>query len=399
MSVIVTDGEERVGYNVMKSLGKRGVDITSCSKTKISASSFSKYCNNHFIYPDPSKNTINFLKRIFQEVKKRRYEMLIPVSDFSVIPISKYRNKFQKYTKIPLTTHENILKVYNKIETLKIGMENDIPCPQILFPKNLQKLKEISKDLQYPIVIKPAVSQRWIDNKTKYQRVEFAYSRNDLVEKYKKMFDRKYPPIIEEYIPGTGYGFFGLYNNSDLRAFFVHKRIKEFPVGKGASTLRMSVKNQKVKKFGDKLLKNLDWHGVAMVEFRMDSRDKKPKLMEVNGRFWGSLNLSISSGVDFPYLLYKMVSEGDIKSVLNYKTGVRSRWLAGDIFRLISVLINSYDKKISGNISKERELMNFLNFKGKELFYDMFSKDDPIPGIVNLIYSLQRTFKKIEGSF
>ena len=131
-----------------------------------------------------------------------------------------------------------------------------------------------------------------------------------------------------------------------------------------------------------------------MVEFKIASRDKKPNLMEVNGRFWGSLNLAILSGVDFPFLLYKMISEGDIKPTLNYKTGIKSRWLAGDIFRIISVLTNNYDKEIVKNLKKEKELKEFLTFREKKLFYDMFSKEDTMPGIINLIFSLQRTLSK-----
>lgn len=397
MTVLVTDGEERVGYNVMKSLGKRGIDVTSSSKTRISASSFSKYCKNHFTYPDPSKNTDNFLKKILNEVRRKKYEMIIPVSDFSVIPISENREKFEKYTKIPIAEHKSILLAYNKIKTLKLANENDIPCPKFFFPKSVKELKGASKELEYPIVIKPSVSQRWEKNKTKYQRVQMAFSESELVKKYKILFDKKYPPIIEEYIPGTGYGFFGLYNNTKLRASFVHKRIREFPVGKGASTLRESSGNKKVKKFGDRLLKLMNWHGVAMVEFKMDSRTNEPKLMEVNGRFWGSLNLPISSGVDFPYLLYRMTKEKNIKPVHRYKIGVKSKWFMGDVFRITSILTNSYDRKLNKNIKKLREVKDFLKFREKDMYYDMFSVDDPLPGLVNILFSFQRTLNKLKS--
>ncbi|MBD3155530.1 MAG: ATP-grasp domain-containing protein [Candidatus Aenigmarchaeota archaeon] len=396
MSILVTDGEERVGYNVMKSLGKKGVDVTSCSKTEISASSFSRYCKGHFTYPDPSKNTDDFLKRILNEVTKKKYEMIIPVSDFSVIPISENREKFHRFTKIPIASHKSILLAYNKIETLKMAMENEIPCPEIFFPKNTRDLKEISEKLEYPIVIKPAVSQRWNQNKTKYQKVQMAFSEKELFEKYKILYDRKYPPIVQEYIPGTGYGFFGLYNNSELRASFVHRRIREFPVGKGASTLRESVENRRIRKFGDKLLKLMKWHGVAMVEFKMDSRTNEPKLMEVNGRFWGSLNLPISSGIDFPYLLYKMTKDGDIRPIHKYKTDVKSRWLMGDIFRMISIVTNSYDRKLNKNIKKSNEIEDFIKFRGRDMYYDMFSLDDPLPGFVNLLFSFQRALNKVK---
>src|SRR5206468_12795896 len=58
------------------------------------------------------------------------------------------------------------------------------------------------------------------------------------------------------------------------------------------------------------LLEALQWHGVAMVEFKRDARDGLPRLMEINGRFWNSLPLAIASGVDFPFLLYTLARDG-----------------------------------------------------------------------------------------
>ena len=76
----------------------------------------------------------------------------------------------------------------------------------------------------------------------------------------------------------------------------------------------------------------------TMVEFKLDERTNKPVLIEVNPRFWGSINQAIASGVDFPYLLYKMTIDGDIKPVLTYELGVKTRILLGDIRALFTIL-------------------------------------------------------------
>ena len=155
------------------------------------------------------------------------------------------------------------------------------------------------------------------------------------------MCHKIYPlPLIQESIPrkGEAFGVSALFNkDSKLRAVFVHKRLREYPVTGGPSTLRESVKNPKVQELGLKLLKALDWVGVAMVEFKVDPRDGEPKLMEINPRFWGSLQLAILSGVDFPYLIYRMAKEGDVKPILDYKIGVRCRWMfPGDFIHFLS---------------------------------------------------------------
>ena len=85
------------------------------------------------------------------------------------------------------------------------------------------------------------------------------------------------------------------------------------------------------------LLRELEWEGPAMVEFRYDSNSGSPVLMEVNGRYWGSLPLSCQAGIDFPFYSWQLVHDQKPSPPASYKSGLRMRWLAGDIFRLSGV--------------------------------------------------------------
>jgi predicted ATP-grasp superfamily ATP-dependent carboligase len=85
------------------------------------------------------------------------------------------------------------------------------------------------------------------------------------------------------------------------------------------------------------LLSLLGWVGVAMAEFKVDPRDGRPKLLEVNPRFWGSLHHAIVCGVDFPWLLCRMAVDGDVDRVADYRVGVRSRSLLhGDLMHFLT---------------------------------------------------------------
>ncbi|MBE9571532.1 MAG: ATP-grasp domain-containing protein [Proteobacteria bacterium] len=124
--------------------------------------------------------------------------------------------------------------------------------------------------------------------------------------------------------------------NGSVFARFAHQRIREKPPGGGVSVLCQSISPpREALEAATSLMKSLGWFGPAMVEFKWDRRDNKPKLMEVNGRFWGSLQLAISSGIDFPYLLYCLASGEKINRPSNYKVCVRSRWELGDLDHLL----------------------------------------------------------------
>jgi len=299
--------------------------------------------------------------------------------------ISINRDKFLPHTKIHLVDHPILEKANDKSETIQIAMENNIPCPQTYFPQNIDDIRELKEKVEYPVVIKPRKS-------TGSKGLVYVDAPERLVPCYKKVISDHKFPIIQEYIPpgGDTYGFEALYNkDSRLRAFFVHKRIREYPITGGPSTLRESVRNSEIEKLSKRLLDSLNWYGLAMVEFKVDPRDKKPKLMEINPRFWGSLPLAIASGVDFPYLLFRMVTEGDIKPVLNYRTGVKCRWLLfGDIKHLLSVMKGHSNNRIHPRFSRVNTLINFLKFYQKDLHYDFISLDDPKPTLFKLFSPL-----------
>jgi predicted ATP-grasp superfamily ATP-dependent carboligase len=386
---MVTDCEGRVGFYVADSLWRKKVDVIPCASTKFSPTFYSRFCKEKLVYPPPQKidNFINFMKK---EVEKKRPEMLIPISDWTLMPISKHRDEFE--TTIPIVDHRKLEFVQNKSNIMTFAEENRIPHPFTLLPKSLEDVKKYADDLEYPVVIKPRSSKIMVGKIFKGFQVIHASSKEDLIKKYREMFIIHAPPMIQELIPGQDYGFFALFNEGKPRAIFMHKRLREFPIGVGASTLRESTYNSNVKKYGLKILKELEWHGVAMVEFRIDNRDKKPKLMEINPRFWGSLSLAIESGVDFPYLLYKMVVEGDVNPVTKYKKGVKCRWLEGDIYRLASAFTGTYIKT-SQKPNKLRILKEFLTFYQKNMHYDFFKWDNPLPFLINIA----QTFKELNS--
>jgi predicted ATP-grasp superfamily ATP-dependent carboligase len=144
----------------------------------------------------------------------------------------------------------------------------------------------------------------------------------------------------------------------------------------GVSSLRESVEvDPEMLRHSIRILDELDWEGVAMVEFKIDSRDNTPKLMEINGRFWNSLQLAVSSGVDFPYLLFKTTMDEPIDPVTNYRKGIISRDLLNDFIHLFNVLFSRDDRfKYPGRIST---FYNFLKFYRKNQVYDDISLSDP----------------------
>jgi hypothetical protein len=98
------------------------------------------------------------------------------------------------------------------------------------------------------------------------------------------------------------------------------------PRSGGFGIENMTTDQPELRELAIELLKAMHWHGPAQVEFKIDSRDGVAKLMEVNGRFWGTLDLSIQAGVNFPLLACRMAVDGDIDPAFEYLVGLRYIW-------------------------------------------------------------------------
>jgi len=346
LSAFVTDANYKHTLAIVRSLGRKNIEVdVGVSPPSLQLSSFSKYCRRSFIYPDPKRNLdafIRFFRKIFNH-----YDVIIPVGYTTTFFLSMKKDNIECNSKIPVANFSSLKVAASKKDSILLARDLDVPTPLTFFPKNSSELMNL-KIKSYPVVVK-AVYEGGL--------VRYAYNKQELKEKFEEIYKLQgVPPLVQEFIKGVGYGFFALFNQGKPRAIFMHKRIREQYVIGGPSTCAESVFIPELMNYGMRILRALNWHGVAMVEFRKDFNDGKFKLMEVNPKFWGSLDLAIASGVDFPYLLYKMVVDGDINPVFNYKVGLRFMWpIPDDLLRtlkdiasaksFISDLFNPYVKK------------------------------------------------------
>ena len=389
LKVLVQGGEIQNALTVVQSIGRNGADDVVGSKHKKTTSFYSKYCKKHFQYPCPKNFPDDFIQCMLSEVKKEHYDVLVSLGGEGMLELSKYRDLFLPYVKIALPDHEKLVRAYNKAETIKIAIENNIPCPKTYFVRDVKDVQKIKDELTFPVIMKPTKSEG-------SRGLMYVTRKEELIDTFEKTTKTFGEMIIQELLPpgGASYGFEALFNhNSEPRAIFVHKRLREFPITGGPSTFRIGVENQEIEELGIRLLQKFKWYGIAMVEFKVDPRDNTPKLMEINPRFWGSLPLSIASGVDFPFLLCKMAIDGDINPVPDYKKGVKARSLFYEDFKYLFAVMKGLNTPWGYHSpGRLKTLREFITFYEKNLIYDNLSWDDPVPGIVKILSPVVRLY-------
>lgn len=359
--IFILDGMWNKSLAAVRSFGRRGHYVTAGEKTRFATALFSRYCNRRVVYPSPTEKKKNFLNWLELELDRYGYDVLLPMELATQTIITSNRERLSKNCRIPFADTDLTLKIHNKAFLMQYAGTKGIDTPKTYIIDNPSLIYKLAKEIDFPVVIKPRMSSG-------SRGITYVNKKEDFIVSYQKVH-KSYPlPIVQEHIPwgGDAVGVCLLLNfKSEVRASFVYKRLREYPVTGGPSTLRVSIKRDDVQTVASSLMKSLKWVGIAHVEFRVDPRDGKAKLLEVNPRFWGSLQLAIESGMDFPYLLFRLAVDGDIEPVSDYKKGVMCRWLIpGDIMHFIS------------NPNRFGLTPGFFNFTIKD---DIISLRDPLP--------------------
>jgi predicted ATP-grasp superfamily ATP-dependent carboligase len=365
-SVLVTDGHFRKTLAVVRSLGRKGISVTVGERTFLNTSFFSKYCTRHLIYPSPRRSPDQFIEFLLKEIKENHYDCLFPMEEETLLLMAKYHSEISQYTCLLIPDLKKIEFVRDKGNLMQFAETNGIPIPKTHTLPPTQSLPPWGGGGDEGYVIKPRISSGSFG-------IVYVKKREDLIPSYQTVH-AQYPfPIIQEWIPdGDGtFGFSALFDEaSNIKAAFVHKKLRMYPIQGGPSTLREGVEHPQIMELGLSLLKSLNWVGVGMLEFKVDPRDGTPKLMELNPRFWGSLQLAIVSGVDFPYLILRIARRESFESILHYKVGKHCRWLLlGDILHFLK------------NPNRFCLSPSFFHFFAPNTSYDIISKDDPFPVI------------------
>ncbi len=391
MKVLVTDGESRAALAITRSLGRAGHHVLVGERRPRSLAGSSRFCAGSIVYPDPSRDEPAFIDHLARVTRERNIDVVMPVTDITTMSIAAGRVRFGPHCAIPLADAAAVEEAADKAALMKTALRLGVPVPHTWFVDSVDEALECP-DLVYPLVIKSHRSRVRTAGGWRATSVRYASNSADLRRDLMDRSPHEYPLLLQEKIQGPGVGVFMCYDRGEPIATFSHRRIREKPPTGGVSVLSESIAvNPEARAYSERLLGALRWHGVAMVEFKEDLHDGHPKLMEINGRFWGSLQLSVDAGVDFPVILLSTLGKRhDVGSAPAYRLGVRSRWLWGDLDCLILRLRAGNGSSPDGR-GRVAAVLDFLKFLGKDLHYENPRLSDLRPWIYETVQRFRRT--------
>ena len=283
-----------------------------------------------------------FCSDVARLIEEQRIELLLPMTDLSASILLALREMDPDLV-IPFPARDAYEAISDKQRLAETAASVGVPVPRYIVldsrSDDADRATAFADQAGWPIVLKPARSVVRRDDAAFKLWVAIVNSRAAVEQTLAAYPDAAYPILVQEHIDGPGLGAFMLSHDGRTIAAFGHRRLREKPPTGGVSVYRESVVlRDDVRMHAERLLDCFGWTGVAMVEFKEDRTTGIPYLMEVNGRFWGSLQLAIDAGVDFPALLVRMALGEEVAPIGDYRVGVRSRWLWGDVDHLVWLL-------------------------------------------------------------
>ena len=383
MKVFITDGNLRSTLAAVRSLGRAGVFVGIGNDTPQMIAGVSRYCRETVIYPSPVLEPEQFQSFLCNRLVALGYTHLLATSDVTVQLVAPLKLRLAPSITAMVQDAETLSLVQDKGAILGLAQELGIGVPRFSRAGDRESLLRFAASVGYPVVIKPRRSRQYIQGGWREGSVTYAHTPEELIGKYEAACRFIPDPLVQEKIAGEGLGVFLLMWKGEVKAAFCHRRLREKPPWGGLSVLSESLPlDRALVEHSAELLRAVSWNGPAMVEYKTDERDGETKLIEVNGRFWGSLQLAIDAGVDFPAIYYRLACGEDIPSPPEYRAGVKSRWLLGDLDSLITRLRSSEQQQrlYPSPISRWRACADFCHFFGRDLHYDVCSMSDPGPG-------------------
>lgn len=334
-SIVVTDGELRSSLAATRSLaGSFDVHVVSTSVPSLAG--VSRGARSETAAPDPMRTPGAFREAVDALAGARGAVAVLPASDAACRALL-LDGPWRSGARIVAPARDAYERSSHKGEALRLGREAGLDVPDGDEVSDLGSARSSAERLGWPVIVKPvesvaALRKRSVVRVADPGALECAWREHVAPG----------AALVQREVPGHGEGLFVLRIGGETRAAFAHRRLREKPPSGGVSVLCESIATDPdLLARVERVLDACGFDGIAMAEFRRDG--ERRWLMELNARLWGSLQLAIDAGVDFPTLAVRAALGEPAGVRPEYRVGLRSRWLLGDLDHSIALARGARD--------------------------------------------------------
>lgn len=331
--VVVTDGLWRKSLSAIRSLGKAGAEVHVLGDSLFTTGYWSAFTARRVRVPDAARDEDAFHEGMVAHLESlARPPVVLPMEEATIRWLARRSAEIEGRARFLIPERSSLEVALDKGKTSEVAAQGGLPVPRTWSPASAEELHGVVTELEPgSFVVKPVEGSG---------STGVVYGEHRDPEAWDTAWSELGPMIVQERIPAAGraVGVACLFDSEgELKASFTHERLRQYPVTGGPSTDRVSIHHAELERMSVTLLQGLRWRGIGMAEWKEDPATGDFKLLEINPRFWGSLELAVRAGVDFPALYARAALGEGLPSPPGYADGVRCRWMIpGEVLRYLS---------------------------------------------------------------
>ena len=367
-TILVLVAEAKGALPIIESCAAAGLHVVAASEHRFCSGFYSHGADERFIYPSPKSDPDECVKYLLDLVRKRSIAALFPAGDLMTWLIAKHQDAFRKYTAVVLPPYDVFVQGREKILTLKAATRAGCPIPDTWYPQE-QDLRDIIQEVNYPVLIKPSLSQG-------ARGITICRSGEEVLSQYPAVEERFGDCFIQEFVPQTGvqYKVDAIFNHAhELLAGVVSAKLRYYPPTGGSSVINRTECRPDIMDSAVNVLKELKWVGFCDFDFITDPRDNVVKLIEINPRYPESYRATVAAGVDMTKIMYQLAKGESPAPQLEYQSGKYLRFLFADIMWFLTAKQDRW-----------RSRPNWFDFFRSDTIYQLMRAHDwgPIMGYI-----------------
>lgn len=369
--------------SIIRSLGRKYINVIAIHHNNTDYVAKSRYCRVVYCKKLYGKILVKKLISIGKSTKKEK--VLFCTSDMSVLTVSKYRELLKEYYKFVLPPDFTVKMLMNKKLFYKFASKNNFNVPKTFFVSDKRDIDRIGNATCYPCLIKPEYrDNNWDMNVSKIDKILYVKSKNEYFRCIGNINILNNPLIVQEWVEGTDKDVFYcltyINRNHEPIAVFTGKKIRQFPVLTGSTSIAESLWVPQIAEESLKLLRASGCIGICSVEFKYSKRYNVFYVTEPTvGRTDTQEGSSIESGLDIPYIAFLDALGHDPEPLTSFREGIK--WI-NEPEDYNSVRAYLKNKKISF-------IKLIASYRGKRT-YALKAMDDPLPFIAFLYEKLKK---------
>jgi predicted ATP-grasp superfamily ATP-dependent carboligase len=308
--------------------------------------------------------------------------VLWPVQDDALELVSVNRERLSSAFRLITPSWDVLRQAHDKRLLNTSADEVGVSHPRTWYPADEHSLAGLH--VEFPAIIKPTVS---VDMQLALGRKALPVRDMDqLILGYREAAAIMPADhiMVQEIVPSEHHYSVGAFTEDGrITTAMTARRTRQYPIDYGlSSSFVEAVEIPGLMEPATRILCRLGMSGMVEVEFILDQRDGRPKLLDVNPRPWGWHTLCIACGLDFPHLQYEFALG---RSVRYPKPRYGPRWI-----RLLTDIP-------AGLQGIRRGLFSFGDYLrslfGGELVGSVCDLNDPLPAAGDLAVAVLRVIR------